>query len=276
MFSYLNGKILPLNKININPYDLGLLRGYAVFDVMRTRGGKPFLFEEHWRRLCNSAKETGLSVPITREVFKKNVEELLRRNKFPESTVRTVLTGGVSENGFTYTSGKETLCILVEKFQPLSQEIFEKGVKVAVVRYARDLSRAKTTNYLMAIKSQGLKKKRKAFEILYIDHQGRVLETATSNFFIVKNGKVITSAEGILPGITRKTVIALAKKSGLKVEEREIKEEEVYHADEAFLTATNKDIVPVVKVDNKKIGKGRVGDVTKLLLDAFIKYAKEY
>ena len=274
MYSYFNGKILSIQKLKISPYDLGLLRAYAVFDVMRTYNGKPFLIEEHWRRLCNSAKEVGLSMPIKENNFSKIVEELLRKNKFPESNIRTVLTGGVSKNGFSYDLGKETLFILVEKFNPLSQDVFQKGVKVMKVKYARDFSKSKTTNYLMALKNQGKKNKSKAFELVYIDDNGKVLETATSNFFIVIKGVIVTPKEGVLHGITRKVVIKLAGELGMSVEEREIKEEELCNAQEAFLTATNKDIVPIVRVDSNKIGNGRVGDVTKSLIEKFRKFVQ--
>lgn len=271
MIAYLNGKILPIHKLKISPYDLGLLRAYAVFDVMRTYNGKPFLIEEHWKRLCNSAKEVGLSMPIKEDEFRKIIKELLKKNKFTESNIRTVLTGGVSENGFFYTSGKETVLILVEKFNPLSPDIFKKGVKVVKVKYARDFPKSKTTNYLAAVKNQGKKNKSKAFEIVYIDDSRRVLETATSNFFIVKKRVVVTPKEGVLDGITRKVVLVLARKLGMGVEERDIKEEELRDAQEAFLTATNKDIVPIVQIDNNKIGDGKVGDITRVLMEEFRK-----
>lgn len=273
-YGYLNGKITTLDKIKISPYDMGLLRGYGVFDVMRTQNGKPFFLDGHWKRLQNSAQELNLKVPVNKKEFQKIIIKLLKLNGFNESIMRTVLTGGASGDGFTFEN-RETFYILIEKFKPLAGEYFNRGADVITLEYLRDIPRAKITNYIAAIKNQKEKKKKRALEIIYTN-RGKVLEMSTSNLFMVKKGKLITPKKNILFGITRNLVIELAKKNGFDIREREIKTGELFSADEVFLTASNKDIVPVVKVDGKKIGNGKVGKMTKELMTIFQEFAKKY
>ncbi|OGI17831.1 MAG: hypothetical protein A3J63_03485 [Candidatus Moranbacteria bacterium RIFCSPHIGHO2_02_FULL_40_12b] len=272
-YCYFNGKITTLEKIKISPYDLGVLRGYGVFDVMRAQNGKPFLFDEHWKRFVNSADELNLKIPINKKKYKILVELLLKKNHFKESIIRTVMTGGISENGFLYSPKKETFYIIIEKFQPLPEEIFKNGAAVMTVEYERHIPHAKITNYVMAIKNQEVRIKNNALEIIYVK-DGKALEASTSNFFIVKEGKIITPKEKILLGTTRNLSLKIAQKAGYKVQEREVKTEEIYSADEMFLTATNKDIVPVVKVDGKRIGTGKVGKITEVLMSDFGDFVK--
>ncbi len=272
---YFNGKITTTDKIGISPYDIGFLRGYGVFDVMCTQNGKAFLLDEHWKRFAASAKELNLKVPVKKDAYKKIVGKLLKKNGFSKSTIRTVLTGGQSHNGFSHASGSETFLILIEPFKALPSEIFRHGASVMTLSYKRDYPRAKITNYVTAIKNQQLKEKSRHLEMIYLQG-GQALEASTSNFFIVKNGRLITQKDGILLGITRNLAIRLAKKRGLPVKERSISEKELLTADEIFLTATNKDIVPVVKIDGQRVGDGQVGKNTKVMMQLFQDFAKKY
>jgi branched-chain amino acid aminotransferase len=271
--AYFNGKIMPVGKIKLSPYDLGVLRGYGVFDVMCTKNGKPLHLPDHWKRLVNSARELQLKIPVSRKEFENVVKKLIRLNGYSESTIRTVLTGGISSDAFSI--GRETFYIMIEKFKPLSNEIFQKGAKVMTLEYQRHHPRAKITNYVMAIKNLKRKKQLGALEIIYIKN-GKALEASTSNFFIVKKKKLITPVEDILHGITRKIVIDLAKKQKIPVIQRKVTAKEMLSSDEIFLSASNKDIVPIIQVDNKKIGSGKPGPVTRYLLKAFQDFSKCY
>ncbi|MDO8529413.1 MAG: aminotransferase class IV [bacterium] len=273
-YCYLNGKVMPLEKAKIDPYDLGVLRGYCVFDVMCTENGKPFLLDDHWKRLQNSAKELNLTIPVKKEDYEKILKDLLTRNGFKKSTIRTVLTGGISSDAFS-PEKKETFFILIEKFHEYEKELYEKGIKLITVEHSRFLPRAKIASYIMALKNYDNRVKNGAFEILYVE-DGNVLEASTSNIFLVKNGKLITPKEKILFGITRNLVIKLAKSAKIKVEEREIKTSELTNADEIFIAATNKEIMPVVKVDNQKIKNEKVGEMTKELMEKFEEFAVKY
>jgi len=271
-YCYLNGKIIETKKANISLDDIGILRGYGVFDYLRTFNGKPFLLKEHLTRFENSAKALGLKVPETESKIEKAIENLMEKNKYGEAGMRLVLTGGKTVNGIEFNN-HPTFFILAEEFIDLPRACFEKGVKLITLDHQRILPKAKTTNYITAVRMQKAKRKKKAFEILYTQNDN-ILETTTANFFIFKKNRLITPKKDILFGTTRNFVIKLARKD-FKIEEREVKKREVWSADEAFLTATNKDILPVVKIDGKVIGNGKVGENTKRLMDRFQKYVKK-
>ena len=274
-YCYLNGKIVETKKASVGVYDLGILRGYCVFDVMCTQNGKPFLLEEHWKRFQNSAKELNLEIPVSFEKYKSIISKLLKINKFQKSTIRTLLSGGESSDGFSLENGKETFYVLVEKFKDLPIDLYEKGASVVSLEYFRNFPKAKIANYIAAIKNQERKRQAGALEIIYFKN-GKVLEAATSNFFVVKNGKIITTKDGILIGITRNLVIELARKNGFRVVEKDVLAKELFSADEIFLSATNKNIVPIVKIDKKKIKNGKVGEVTKKIMKSFEDFVKSY
>lgn len=272
---YFNGKFTTLDKVKISPYDLGFLRGYGVFDVMRTENRKPFLLDRHWKRFLNSAKELGLLVPLKKENYQKVVEKLIQLNGFPKSNIRTISSGGETKDGLSRKKGKESFLILIEKFHELPLEFYKKGASVITADYERFFPKAKINNYVVAIKNQEKKLKNKALEIFYLKN-GKALEASTSNFFLVKKGKINTTKEKILLGITRNLTLELAKKAGFKIEEREIAEKEIFEADEIFLTATNKYIVPIVRIDGKKVGNGKIGPVTKILMEKMEEFVKSY
>lgn len=273
MKCYFNGKICDLKDVKISPYDIGMLRGYGVFDVMCTANGKPFLFEEHFARLEKFAKAIKLKLPFSKKEFADILEKLLKANGFKKSTIRTVLTGGPSSSAYL-PEGKPTCYILIEKFASLPKEAYEKGVGVVTLEFGRQFPEIKITNYLEAIRNQNIKNKKGAMEITYVQ-KGKVLENSTSNVFIFKGEVLVTAKDGVLRGTTRNLVLKLAKKK-FKVEEREVTEKEFRSASEAFLTGANKDVVPVVKIDGKKVGDGKVGKNTKIVMELFGEYYEKY
>ena len=288
-YCYLNGRIVSLGKAGIHPTDIGFLRGYGVFEFLRTYNGKPFLYKEHIERLKNSAKALNLKLNISEEELKKIINKLLLKNKFNESTIRIVLTGGKIIGGMEFNSS--TLLILVDELKNLPANVFKNGIKLISFEHKRIMPEAKTLNYIPAVKLfSGEMKKQKAFEVLYM-YNNRVLECSTSNFFIFsakggsasggKNTTLITPKKNVLIGTTRDLVVKLAKKE-FKVEERDIKISELKTADEAFITATNKEIIPVVKIGAQKIGdakpateRGNVGKNTKILMKLFRDYTEK-
>jgi len=281
---YLNGKFVEKSKAFIRVNDLGLLRGYGIFDYLKTYNRKPFHLDDHLWRFFVSAASLNLKPPFSPKKLKEIIFELIKKNKnFPpkadppqaekELSFRLVLTGGETDNG--RTSKKPTFFIIVEPPHYYPKEVFEKGIKLITLNYRREFPGIKTINYLWAISQWGNALKEKAGEILYV-HQGKVLEATTSNFFMVKNGVLFTPQNDILPGITKKVVIGLAKKNKIKVQEKNLSLKEVLRADECFITATDKEIMPVVKIDNRLIGKGKVGSQTKRLMELFKNLLKNH
>ncbi|MEK7084572.1 MAG: aminotransferase class IV [Patescibacteria group bacterium] len=272
-YCYFNGKFISETRAAISPRDIGVLRGYAVFDFLVTQNGKPFLFDDHFARLQRSAKELGLSLPVSKAACAAIMHTLITRHPSQDAVIRTVLTGGVSSNGFA-PDGTPTFYILIEPRKKLPPAYYRDGARLITVDYQRFLPHVKTTHYIEAVRNNALCRKKNAVEILYVK-DGLVLESASSNFFIVKRNKLITPAERVLPGITKKLVLKFARNKFI-VEQRPLRLTEMYAADEAFLTASNKNILPIVKIDDRTIGTGRVGDVTKELMHLFDDFVKKY
>ena len=270
---YWNGKFTTSDKIKIDPYDIGVLRGYGVFDVACALGEKTFLLKEHYDRLKNSARELNMKLPWSEKEWEAILKKLLRKNGFARSTIRTILTGGVSADAFSFC-GNPTCYILIEKFQHLPKEIYEKGASLIIHEFERSIPRAKVVNYVEAVRNQDRKKKAKALEILFVK-DGKVLEASTSNVFMVKDGKIITPKDNILLGTTRNLIVKLAQKK-YRVEERKVSFSEFRKADEVFLTATNKFVVPIVKVDDWKVGNGKIGPITQDIAETFAEFEKRY
>src|SRR3989344_4235035 len=199
-YCFANGQIGPIAKANVPVNDLAVLRGYGVFDFLKTVNGKLFLWKEHWQRFQNSAKSLGLKVPVGEAEAKKIIANLFKKNKCTDASIRLLLTGGPTEDGMTIT--KPGFSILIEDVYNYPKKFFQHGTRVITHEYLRLVPGSKTTNYIIAVRLQKEKHKAKAVEILYT-HQGRVLECATSNFFIVKEGKIITPKVDILYGTTR-------------------------------------------------------------------------
>ncbi len=266
-YCFANNKIIKLADTKVVANDLSVLRGYGVFDFARIYNKTPFHLDDHFARFCQSAKTLGLKVPVELNTVLKATANLLVKNKLNDASVRLVLTGGASDDGISL--GKSQLFILMDKLTDYPPEVFTKGAKLITVQHTRPLAEAKHTNYAVAVKWQEKRQKAGAIEILYVDN-GKILECAMSNFGIFKGNTIVTPKNSVLAGVTRKLVLKLAKKK-FKVEERDILVEELKEATEAFLTATNKYVVPIVKIDNLKIGNGKVGPNTKWLLEEYKK-----
>lgn len=266
-YCYLNGKTVPEDKAHIGISDLGVLRGYGVFDFLRTYNGKPFYLREHLDRLENSAKLVGLKVPLAKSEISKIINKLLKINKLDEATIKIIVTGGCSADGLTCDINHPTVLILTREIHQAPPEVYKKGIKLMTFEHQRNHPEAKTIDYITMLKLQNQKQKQKAFEILYVN-KGLILEGATSNFFLFIKNKLITPKNNVLAGITKKVVLKLAGKN-FKVEERNVKVSEIKKATEAFITSTTREILPVVKIDGITIGDGKVGKNTKLLMEVF-------
>ncbi|WP_225000252.1 aminotransferase class IV [Cesiribacter sp. SM1] len=263
-FYYFNDRIVQANEAVLPLQDLSMFRGYAIFDYARTHKGKPLLLEQYLKRFRSSAQALRLPLKQSNEELSRIIGELIDRNGFTESGVRLLLTGGYSPDVFT--PADPNLMIRIENSTLAPQAAYTEGVSLLTNEYLRDWPQVKHTNYLNAIRHWPRVSAAGATEILYY-WQDEVLECSRSNFFIVKGGKLITSTtEYILAGITRAGVLALAREQGIKTEERIFSLEEVWQADEAFITGTTKRVMPVIKIDDRPIGNGKPGPVSQRLL----------
>ena len=272
-YFFLNGNIVDENDAQISIKDLALLRGYGIFDYLRTvNGRKPFLIEKHLDRFFNSANTLGLTIDYSRDILKDSISQLLELNPYEEAGIRLVLTGGYSPNGFEPTKSNIFISIEPVHLPPLSQ--IDTGVKLISHKYHREWSSVKTINYITSIRLIDEKRKAGAIEVLYKADR-KIHECSRSNFFIVKNGVVITPEDDILKGITRGKIIEIAQRS-MNVELRELLEEELATADEAFITGTTTRVTPVIQIDDLQINDGKPGPVSRKLYEEFLGYENNY
>ncbi len=257
---YLDGEIVPLAEARISPMDIGLLRGYAVFDLLRTVGGRPFLLTEHLKRLRASAQHLGLKVPLDDEQITDVIDDLLSRNEHGEATVRLVLTGGVSPDGLTFDPETPTFCILTHDLVEPPATMYEIGTALMTREHKREVPGAKTTNYITMIHNRPEAAEIGAIDLLYHDGE-RIYEAASASFYVVRDGKIHAPADDVLWGTVGSFVLDLVR-DRYEVVLGDVTLEEALGADEAFLTSTTRGVVPIVRLDDRKIGDGLPGPVT--------------
>jgi len=262
---YVDGKFLPRDQATIPVDDLAVLRGYAAWDIMRTFKGKPYFIDEHIQRLMASAKKIGLDLPWTKKEIKSVILTLLEKNPdLDEANIRILITGGSSPDYFT-PSDRPRLIVLPTDIPKLPEEWYTKGVKVITHTEERTIPDAKVTDYIQAALALKKAKAAGAVEAVYVNPDNQALEATTSNLFAFIDDILITPDTGVLKGITRKTILSLAREH-FQVSEQALDLADLFRAEEIFITATNKGVVPVVQVDDVTIGAGIPGPNTKILM----------
>lgn len=271
-FCFVNGEIKNINESAIRVKDLGLQRGYGVFDFIRTFNKKLFHFESHMQRFRNSAKELRLELKYTDDEIKTFAETVIEKSKINNPALRLILTGGYL---YSYDGSFNPNFIMIPEELPVySEELYTKGAKLLTFEYQRELPHVKSINYLNDIRLDPLRREKNVFDILYYSQNG-ITECPRNNFFVFINDVLVTPKDFLLHGVTRKVVLEIAKKHW-KVEERKLELIELNSADEAFITSTTKSIMPVTVIDDKKIGDGKVGDNTQKLMNLFKDHSLNY
>jgi branched-chain amino acid aminotransferase len=268
---YIDGQFVDEDKAVVSAKDIAILRGFGVFDSLITYNKRPFRLKEHVERLQNSARHIGLEIGPSNEEICRITEETIKLNPdHEESKIRIVYTGGISSDGVT-PEGNGSLIVMVTPRRKLPDHWYTDGTKIITVDIERILPFAKSTNYLSAIYALGQARQQNAIESVYVDRHDRVLEGTTTNFFMFRDNKLITAGKGILPGITRSVILELADNK-YEVEIRDIDKREIASAEEMFITASNKEVVPVVKVNDLTIGNGKPGPQTQRVMQLFRDY----
>ncbi len=254
----INGKFLPADKGQILISDLAIQRGYGVFDFFKTLNGVPVFLEDHLDRLYRSADRMRLDFGYDRDALKAMLFELMGMNNMPLSGVKITVTGGYAEDG--YSLAKPNVLITQQPLL-LYNDANASPLKIVSYEHQRQMPHIKTIDYLMAIWLQPFIKLNQADDVLY-HNNGVITECPRSNFFIVTDDDVlVTPANNVLHGITRMQILRHLKHI-CTIEERNITLDEVYKAKEAFVSNSSKNILPVVKVDQHKIGTGEPGPLT--------------
>ncbi|MCI0640446.1 MAG: branched-chain-amino-acid transaminase [Gemmataceae bacterium] len=280
---YINGKLFDKPDAKISVYDHGLLYGDGVFEGIRIYNGKAFKLKEHVERLFDSARAIKLEVPMSREQMIEAINHTIAVNQKKDGYIRPLVTRGAGYLGLDprKTSDPQVI-IIVDDITLYPPELYENGMDIATVATIRNHPaalnpRIKSLNYLNNIlaKIEGILCG--CAEVLMLNHKGEIAECSGDNIFLVKHGVLKTPSidAGILEGITRNTVIELARKTGIPVQELALIRHDVFTADECFLTGTAAEIIPVVKCDARSIGTGKPGPITKQLSEAYRRLIRE-
>lgn len=269
---YIDGKFVSASQAVIPVNDLAVLRGFGVFELIRTYNGKPFCLEDHLNRLIHSARQIGLQVPWTVAAMMSIIMETLQRNTFEECNIRIVVTGG-SSSDFMTPENKSRLLVMVAPLPHQPAWWYSDGVNIITINTERHLPGAKSINYIPATMALQQAREQGAVEAVFVDRRGYVLEGTMSNIFIFQNDILITPGENILAGITRKVILDLAA-SVYAIEVRPISLIEFQQADEIFITSTNKGLVPVAMVNNTALRNAGPGPHTRQMMDIFNEFIR--
>lgn len=274
---YLNGKLVNKDKAVISVFDHGLLYGDGVFEGIRSYDSLVFKLKEHIDRLYRSAEAIELKIPMTKADMIKTVLETLKANGLKNAYIRLVVTRGLGDLGLDPRKCKvPTVFIITDKISLYPKKFYQKGLAIITAKTRRNLTTAlnpkiKSLNYLNNILAKIDAIKAGTEEAIMLTYNDYVAECTGDNIFIISGERLITPPAdvGALEGITRDAIIELAEKMGIKFEEKMIKIEDLYAANEVFLTGTAAEIIPVTMIDKRRINDGKPGEVTRRLMEEF-------
>ncbi len=282
-----NGRTFDQEHAVISVFDHGFLYGEGVYETLRTYNGEPFLFDRHMRRLRKSAGMLALDVPLADAYMASRCRETMAAAGLGadgrDAYIRVLLTRGIGE--LTYdpkATPTPSIVVIVKPHVDPPAEVFERGVAVSLVPIMRNHPGSvnpmiKSNNLLNNALAMQEAFRRGGFEGVMRNYRGELAECTQSNLFIVKNGAALTPPidAGLLPGITREFLFEVGGDAGIPVREAVLRDDDLFGADESFLTSTTRELVPIVRVDDRTIGSGRPGPITQALLDAFRRKAQQ-
>ena len=277
-----NGRISDDRHAVISVLDHGFLFGEGVYETIRTYNRKPFLFDRHLRRLRASAGMIDLKVPLSDADFLGRVTEMMSdAGGVREAYIRIILTRGVGDLSYDPTAcPTPSVVIIVRPLDEFPREVLERGAKVTLSTIIRNHPgainpRIKSNNLLNNALAMQEAFTQGAIEALMRNYRGELAECSQANFFIVRSGEVFTPPldAGLLEGVTRNFMFEVGAAFGVSVREAILWEHDLTTADEAFMTSTTREVVPIVRVGEHVIGKGVPGQVTKKLMDGLTRRA---
>lgn len=280
---YIDGKWCPKSEAKISVFDHGLLYGDGVFEGIRAYQGLVFKLKEHLTRLNESAHTIMLKIPLDQKQMTQVIVDTLKRNRLRDAYIRVVVTRGVGDLGLDPEKCKRaTVIVITDKIVLYPSRLYKKGLEIITVPTVRNLPEAvnpalKSLNYLNNILAKIEATNSGYIEALMLNHQGYVAECTGDNIFMVKSGTLMTPPAyvGVLRGITRSTIIEIANRKKIPVQETLLTRHDLFNADEVFLTGTAAEVIPVVKMDGRVIGKGTPGPLTRSLMKAFHEVTKK-
>jgi branched-chain amino acid aminotransferase len=280
---YIDGKFYSEANAKVSVFDHGLLYGDGIFEGIRFYNGRVFRLEEHLERLWNSARSICLDIPMTRQEMTKALLETIRQNHLRDGYVRLVVTRGVGNLGLNPEQCKNpSVIIIVATIALYHEDFYRKGLSIVTVATRRSnpasLNPAvKSLNYLNNVMARIEANLSGADEALMLNDAGNVAECTADNVFIIKHGQIFTPpiTAGALRGITRSVVFDIGAEFDIKVIEADFTRNDIFVADECFLTGTAAEIIPVVKADGRLIGNGKSGPITMRIIARFREMTRE-
>jgi branched-chain amino acid aminotransferase len=281
---YVNGKIASANEAMVHVYDHGFLYGEGVYETLRTYNLVPFLYQQHCRRLRASAGYLNLSVPFSDDELRRWIEETIQAaGDLREAYIRVLLTRGVGELTYDLTATPTpTLVIIVKPFEEPPARVFEDGIRISLVSILRNHPGSvnpiiKSNNLLNNALAMQEAQASGGEEGLMCNYRGELSECAQSNFFMVRDGVALTprSEAGLLEGITRDFIFEVGEAVGVPVQRTTLVPADLDTAQEAFITGSTRELSPVVRIDDRVIGNGRPGPITRRLLEGFRRRARQ-
>ena len=280
----IDGKVAGENEARISVFDRGFLYGDSIYEVIRSYGQVPFAMKEHLRRLHRSADAIEMDLPMSSMQIESEIRKLIAEAGNPDSYIRVVVTRGEGEISLDPAMAVNAHTIIIcKEYQAPPRHLYTEGASVILVKSGKLTDGAlpagsKTGNYLVNLMALAKAKQRGSYEAILVDGTGKIAEGTTCNIFIVRAGRVITPSleTGILAGITRSIVIELCRRWSIPLEERDLYPKDIKEADEAFLTSTIRDVMPITIVDEMPVRNGRPGPVTENLRRAYLEYVREY
>ncbi|MCX5694094.1 MAG: branched-chain-amino-acid transaminase [Candidatus Omnitrophica bacterium] len=275
---YINGKFYDKENAKVSVFDHGLLYGDGVFEGIRSYNRRVFKLSEHIDRLLESAQSIMLKVPLTKEQLIKAVTQTLKANKLDNAYIRLVVTRGVGDLGLDPRKCNQgsTIIVIADKIALYPEKLYREGLTIVTVPTVRNLPEAlnpqiKSLNYLNNILAKMEAANAGCDEAIMLDSLGYVAECTGDNIFVVKHGQLYTPPQcmGTLRGITRDSILEIARRDKIPAHEHVITRHEVYISDECFLSGTAAELIPVVKVDGRIIGQGKPGKLTLSLMKKF-------
>jgi len=280
-FASVNGIVVPAEEARVSVLDNGFAFGDSVYEVLRTYDGLPFEPGRHFRRLRASAARLGFSIPASDADLLAQVGGLLARVGRGESYIRIIVSRGLGDCSYSFDRVQGPTVVMIQKpLPPYPAWHYQDGIEIAAVGVRRNHPRAldpaiKSSNLLNNILAMREAQSRGAEEPVLLNQEGFLAEGASTNVFLVRGGMIFTPplSAGILAGITREVVLELLPGLGIPFGERPLHLDELLSADEAFLTSTTREVVPVRQVDGASVGSGRPGPLTRRVMVAFGAYA---
>ncbi|MBI4888301.1 MAG: aminotransferase class IV [Acidobacteria bacterium] len=274
-----NGRITPEREAVVSVFDHGFLYGEGIYETMRTYNGRPFLYDRHMRRLRNSARMIALDVPWTDEAMAAQIRDTMAAAglKGAEAYIRLLVTRGVGDLTYDpHATPVPSIVIIVKPQIDPPPEVYQLGVRAVIVDVVRNHPATvnpmiKSNNLLNCALAAQEALRRGGYEGILRNYRGELSECSTANLFIVKAGAALTPPldAGLLPGITREFLFEVGAEAGIAVREQVLRDGDLFGADEAFLTSTTREALPITTVDDRRIGTGTPGPVTTTLLEGF-------